>query len=86
MMAFNDANSFPAPYQPLLNARMSNISGATTALEDVANAVFRAANDTGATLRYPAGADSVASAKIRAGLSEDDFLASQRRTYAVSGQ
>ena len=86
MMAFNDTNSFPAPYQTLLNARMSNISGDTTALEDVANAVFRAANDTGATLRYPAGADSVASAKMRAGLSEEDFLAAKRQAYAVPRQ
>jgi NAD(P)-dependent dehydrogenase (short-subunit alcohol dehydrogenase family) len=83
MMAFNDTNSFPAPYQPLLNARMSNISGDTTTIEDVANAVFRAANDTGATLRYPAGADSVASAKMRAGLSEEDFLAAKRQAFAV---
>jgi NAD(P)-dependent dehydrogenase (short-subunit alcohol dehydrogenase family) len=66
MMAFNDANSFPAPYQPLLDARMSNLPEATTALEDVANEIFRAAKDTGPTLRYPAGADSVASAKTRA--------------------
>jgi hypothetical protein len=65
---------------------MSNISGATTTLEDVANAVFRAANDTGATLRYPAGADSVASAKMRAGLSEEDFLAAKRQAYAVPRQ
>jgi NAD(P)-dependent dehydrogenase (short-subunit alcohol dehydrogenase family) len=86
MMAFNDENSFPAPYQLLLNARMSNLPEATTTLEDVANAVFRAANDTGATLRYPAGADSVASAKMRAGLSEDDFLASKRQTHAVPPQ
>jgi NAD(P)-dependent dehydrogenase (short-subunit alcohol dehydrogenase family) len=86
MMAFNDANSFPAPYQPQLNARMSNLPEATTTLEDVANAVFRAANDTGATLRYPAGADAVASAKMRAGLSEDDFLASKRQTYEVPPQ
>jgi NAD(P)-dependent dehydrogenase (short-subunit alcohol dehydrogenase family) len=86
MMAFNDANSFPAPYQPQLNARMSNLPEATTTLEDVAHAVFRAANDTAATLRYPAGADSVASAKMRAGLSEDDFLASKRQTYAVTQQ
>jgi hypothetical protein len=86
MMAFNDANSFPAPYQPLLDARMRNLPEATTTLEDVANAVLRAANDSGATLRYPAGADSVASAKMRAGLSEDDFLASKRQTYAVPRQ
>jgi len=79
MMALNDANSFPAPYQPQLDARMSNLSGVTTTLEDVANAVLRAANDTGATLRYPAGADAVASAKMRARLSEDDFLAPTRR-------
>jgi NAD(P)-dependent dehydrogenase (short-subunit alcohol dehydrogenase family) len=83
MMSFNDPNSFPAHYQPLLDARMRNLPAATTALEDVANAVFRAANDTGATLRYPAGADAVASAKMRAELSEDDFLASMRKTYAV---
>jgi hypothetical protein len=83
MMAFNDANSFPAPYQPLLDARMRNLPEATTTLEDVANAVLRAANDSGATLRYPAGADSVASAKMRAGLSEDDFLASKRLAFAI---
>ncbi|WMT79284.1 SDR family oxidoreductase [Bradyrhizobium sp. Ash2021] len=83
MIAFNDASSFPAPYQPQLDARLSNLPELTTTLEDVANAVLRAANDTGAPLRYPAGADSVASAKMRAGLSEDDFLASKRQTYAV---
>jgi NAD(P)-dependent dehydrogenase (short-subunit alcohol dehydrogenase family) len=86
MMAFNDANSFPAPYQPQLNSRMSNLPELTTTLEDVAEAVFRAANDTGVTLRFPAGADSVASAKVRTGLSEDDFLASQRQKYAVPRQ
>jgi hypothetical protein len=86
MMAFNDANSFPAPYQPLLDARMRNLPEATTTLEDVANAVLRAANDSGATLRYPAGADSVASAKMRAGLSENDFLASKRQAFAMPQQ
>jgi short-subunit dehydrogenase len=86
MMAFNDANSFPAPYQPLLNIRMSNLPEATTSLGDVANAILRAANDSGATLRYPAGADSVASAKMRAGLSEDDFLASKCQAFAVLQQ
>ena len=86
MMTFNDANSFPAPYQPHLNARMRNLPELTTTLDDVANAVFRAANDTGATLRYPAGADSVASAKLRAGLSEDDFLASKRQAFEVPPQ
>jgi NAD(P)-dependent dehydrogenase (short-subunit alcohol dehydrogenase family) len=86
MMAFNDANSFPEPYQPQLSARMSNLPEVTTTLADVANAVLQAANDTGATLRYPAGADSVASAKMRAGLSEGDFLALKRQTYAVPQQ
>ena len=86
MIAFNDANSFPAPYQPQLDARMSNLPEVTTTLDDVANAVLRAANDTGATLRYPAGADSVASATMRAGLSEGDFLALIRQTYAVPQQ
>jgi NAD(P)-dependent dehydrogenase (short-subunit alcohol dehydrogenase family) len=86
MMAFNDASSFPEPYQPQLNARMSNLPEVTTALEDVANAVLRAANDTGTTLRYPAGADSMASAKMRAGLSEGDFLELKRQIYAVPQQ
>jgi hypothetical protein len=63
-----------------------NLPEVTTTLEDVANAVFRAANENGATLRYPAGVDSVASAKMRAGLSEDDFLASKRQTYGVPQQ
>jgi NAD(P)-dependent dehydrogenase (short-subunit alcohol dehydrogenase family) len=82
MMAFNDANSFPEPYQPQLNAQTSNLPEFTTALGDVANAVFWAANDTGATLRFPAGADSMASTKMRAGLSEGDFLALKRQAYA----
>jgi NAD(P)-dependent dehydrogenase (short-subunit alcohol dehydrogenase family) len=86
MMAFNDANSFPASYQPQLNARMSNLPEVTTALEDVANAILRAANDTGPTLRYPAGADSVAGAKMRAELTEDDLLAAKRQTYAAPPQ
>lgn len=86
MMGLTDANSFPAAYQPQLNARMNNIPESTTTLEDVAKAVIRAANDTGTTLRYPAGADSVASATLRAGLSEDDFLALKRRAYAAPEQ
>jgi hypothetical protein len=65
---------------------MRNLPEATTTLEDVANAVLRAASDIGAVLRYPAGADSVASAKMRAGLSEDDFLASKRQAFEGSQQ
>jgi hypothetical protein len=83
MMAFNDANSFPEPYQPQLNAQMSNLPEFTTTLEDVANAVLQAFTDTGATLRFPAGADSMASTKMRARLSEGDFLALKRQTYAA---
>jgi hypothetical protein len=45
---------------------MNNLPEVTTAVEDVAGAVLRAANDNGPTLRYPAGADSVAGAKMRA--------------------
>lgn len=84
--AFNDESSFPAPYTPQLAALMANVPKDATNLEDVANAVFLAANDAGATLRYPAGADSIASANMRAELSEEDFLASKRQTYAVSPQ
>jgi NAD(P)-dependent dehydrogenase (short-subunit alcohol dehydrogenase family) len=66
MLAFNDADSFPAAYQPQLDYRMKNVPELRTALEDVADAVFQAAIDTGATLQYPAGADAVASATKRA--------------------
>jgi NAD(P)-dependent dehydrogenase (short-subunit alcohol dehydrogenase family) len=83
MMAFNDAESFPAAYQPQLEARMRNLPEATTTLEDVSEAVFRAANDAGAGLRYPAGADSVASAQMRARLNDEEFLASERQAHAV---
>jgi NAD(P)-dependent dehydrogenase (short-subunit alcohol dehydrogenase family) len=86
MMTFNDANSFPASYQPQLNARMNSLPEITTTLEDVAGTVLRAANDAGTTLRYPAGADSMASAMMRARLREDDFLASKRQTYGAPPQ
>ncbi|MGO4451213.1 SDR family oxidoreductase [Phyllobacterium sp. TAF24] len=84
MMALNDENSFPPSYQPQLNALMSSLPEVSTTLEDAAAAVFRAANDTSSTLRFPAGADSVAIAKKHAELSEEAFLASMRQTFGVS--
>jgi NAD(P)-dependent dehydrogenase (short-subunit alcohol dehydrogenase family) len=85
-MALNGENSIPAPYQPQLGVLMGGLPEVATNVEDVAEAVFRAANDTGATLRYPAGADSVAGAKKRAELSEEAFLAAMRQAYGMPQQ
>lgn len=74
MLALNDPSTFPPAYQQLLAAAMNNIQTATTSLQDVAEAVFRAVNDQGPTLQYPAGSDSIATAKRRAELSAEDFL------------
>jgi len=74
MLALNDPSTFPPAYQQLLAAAMNNIQTATTSLQDVAEAVFRAVNDQGPTLQYPAGSDSIAIAKRRAELSAEDFL------------
>lgn len=55
----------PPDYAPLAQtvfAALGNPTEVTTAA-DVAEAVWRAANDTEATLRYPAGADAVALAR-----------------------
>lgn len=48
-----------APFAQACFAALGNPSAITTAA-DVAEAVWRAANDPGATLRYPAGADAIA--------------------------
>ncbi|MCY1251827.1 hypothetical protein D9M72_656720 [compost metagenome] len=55
----------PPDYAPLAQtvfAALGNSTDVTTAA-DVAEAVWRAANDTAETLRYPAGADAVALAR-----------------------
>jgi NAD(P)-dependent dehydrogenase (short-subunit alcohol dehydrogenase family) len=86
MMALNDANSFPAPYQGQLGVLMGSIPKDSTNNQDVAEAVFRAVNDTSPTLRFPAGADAVAIAGMRAELSEEAFLAMMRQAFAVPQQ
>jgi len=85
-MALNDENSFPAPYQAQLGILMGGLPELATNLEDVAEAVLRAANDAGPTLRFPAGADSVANAKKRAALSEEAFLAAARQAFGAAPQ
>ena len=65
---------------------MGGIPELATNLEDVAGAVLRAADDTGPTLRFPAGADSVDSAKKRAELSEEAFLALAHQAFGVPKQ
>jgi NAD(P)-dependent dehydrogenase (short-subunit alcohol dehydrogenase family) len=52
----------PDAYAPLAQSIFSTLGnpGAVTTEADVAGAVWRAANDASATLRYPAGADAVA--------------------------
>ncbi|MGH8782660.1 SDR family oxidoreductase [Paraburkholderia sp.] len=83
MMALNDEHSFPAPYQPQLNVLMSSLPKVTTSIEDVATAVLRAVNDTGPTLRFPAGADAVAAAEKHAALGKEAFLAEMHRAFGV---
>jgi short-subunit dehydrogenase len=85
-LALNDENSIPAPYQAQLGVLMGGLPELATNLEDVAGAVLRAVNDTGPTLRFPAGADSVANAKKRAELSEEAFLALARQAFGVPQQ
>jgi len=48
-----------APFAQAIFAGLGNMAAVTTA-EDVAEAVWRAANDGTAKLRYPAGADAIA--------------------------
>lgn len=57
----------PEAYAPLAQsifARLGSPAAVTTA-SDVAEAVWRAANDSASTLRYPAGADALALARGR---------------------
>jgi NAD(P)-dependent dehydrogenase (short-subunit alcohol dehydrogenase family) len=82
-MALHGESSIPAPYQPQLGVLMGGLPEVATNVDDVAEAVLRAVNDTGPTLRFPAGADSVASVERRAELSEAAFLAMSRQAFGV---
>ena len=59
------AGLLPEPYQPLAQSIFSALAGpaAVTKEADVADAVWRAANDASGQLRFPAGADAVALAR-----------------------
>jgi NAD(P)-dependent dehydrogenase (short-subunit alcohol dehydrogenase family) len=85
-LALNDDNSFPARYRAQFDVLMGGLPEVATELEDVAEAVLRAADDTGPTLRFPAGADSVANARKRAELSEEAFLALAHQAFGVPKQ
>jgi NAD(P)-dependent dehydrogenase (short-subunit alcohol dehydrogenase family) len=83
MLMLNDERTFPAAYQEQLADVMKGIPTDTTKLEDVAGAVFRAVNETGPTLQYPAGADSIAIAGKRAELGEEAFLELMRQSLTM---
>ena len=57
----------PEPYAPFAQRVMADFAqpAAVTNESDVAEAVWRAANDTSGQLRFPAGADAVALAQVR---------------------
>jgi NAD(P)-dependent dehydrogenase (short-subunit alcohol dehydrogenase family) len=86
MMALNDENSFPAPYKEQLGVLMGSIPKLSTNNKDVADAVFKAVNDTSPSLRFPAGADAVAIAGKRAELSEEAFLGMMRQVFRLQQQ
>ncbi|MDB5553545.1 MAG: short-chain dehydrogenase/reductase [Rhizobium sp.] len=75
-VALNGENSIPAPYQAQLGVLMNGLPEVATNVEDVADAVFRAVNDTSRTLRY-----SVAAPEKRAELSKEAFLAMSRQAF-----
>jgi NAD(P)-dependent dehydrogenase (short-subunit alcohol dehydrogenase family) len=60
------AGLFPEAYQAFATPILEAFAGATTstAEADVAEAVYRAANDSSGQLRFPAGADAVALARL----------------------
>lgn len=82
------AGLVPAPYADGV-ARyfqsMQESSTAYTAAEDVAEAVYAAATDGTAVLRYPAGADSVMLAELRDSMPETEFLARVREMSGMPG-
>ncbi|MEJ5278601.1 SDR family oxidoreductase [Pseudomonas sp. MYb541] len=59
------AGMIPAGYAPVAQAIFAELgSGQYTTEQDVAEGVWRAANDTSGQLRFPAGADAVALATV----------------------
>lgn len=71
----------PAPYADFAGRffkAMGNAPTAYTDAQNVAEAVYAAANDGTSQLRYAAGADSVMLAELRRSLPEADFLSRVR--------
>jgi NAD(P)-dependent dehydrogenase (short-subunit alcohol dehydrogenase family) len=83
MMTLSDPSAIPASYQGQLGVLMGSLPEVPTNVQDVAEGVLRAVNDTSSTLRFPAGADSVAIAQKRAEVSEEAFLAMMRQSFGV---
>jgi hypothetical protein len=54
-----------APFAQRIFASLARGASAATTESDVAEAVYRAANDASGQLRFPAGADAVALARSR---------------------
>lgn len=65
-------------------ARMADYPAAYCTEVEVAEAVFAAATDEGARLRYPAGADSRMLADLRWSTSEEHYLDRMRAMFAPS--
>jgi hypothetical protein len=63
------AGLIPQAYAPLAERIFASLGQLTAVTKetDVAEAVWRAANDTSGQLRFPAGADAVALAMARSG-------------------
>ncbi|HEV7642396.1 MAG TPA: SDR family oxidoreductase [Pyrinomonadaceae bacterium] len=71
-----------AGYAAQLMEDLQNRSAAYTGEQDVAEKVFAAATDESDRLRYPAGADSEASAHLRWTNSEGEYLRQMRAAFA----
>lgn len=74
----------PASYAPFVQdffAKLANYPTAYATEAEIAEAVFKAANDDSDTLRYPAGPDTQMLAALRWTTSEDKYLASMRAMF-----
>jgi short-subunit dehydrogenase len=81
----------PAPYDEFTQAyfaRMQNYPTAYSTEQDIVQAVFAAATESGERLRYPAGPDTNLLAHLRWSTSEEKYLAEMRRMFqpVVSSQ
>lgn len=78
---FTAYNAFVGKFMEAMQAAMDPANMSTP--EQIAKVIYQAATDETDTLRYRAGADSLAVLEARSKMSDDDFFAMQKQQFGL---